>query len=383
VNGTVALVVLCLTAAPAPAGLLSGRFKPAGSLKVARSGHTATKLKDGRVLIAGGRGIELDELASAELYDPKTNKWKSVAPMATGRSGHTATLLHDGRVLVAGGTVHDMTSGSERFLALASTELFDPKTGQWTPGPQMKDARHWHSATLLDDGRVLVAGGARENKSYLASAELYEPESNAWSPAAPMAVPRCLHRAVKLSDGSVLITGGRDARALSSVERFEPASGEWSKGPELADPRQFHGAVALNDGRALVIGGAANSGLTNLCELWKPGEEKWSLAEHSLSMAHQAFAAVVLKNGDVLVTGGEPYDAVDSGAAQRFLPGEQRWCLAGTMASGRKHHTATLLDDGRVLVVGGVSGGVLEATAEAWEEAKGACVEPPGISLTP
>src|SRR5581483_9583647 len=108
---------------------------------------------------------------------------KPAAPMATGRSGHTATLLNDGRVLVAGGTVHDKTSGSERFLALASTELFDPKTGQWAPGPPMKDARHWHSATLLDDGRVLVAGGARENKSYLASAELYEPESNAFVPA--------------------------------------------------------------------------------------------------------------------------------------------------------------------------------------------------------
>jgi hypothetical protein len=188
---------------------------------------------------------------------------------------------------------------------------------------------------------------------------------------------------VKLKDGSVLVTAGRDARALSTVERFDPATLKWSAGPELADPRQYHAALTLDDGRVLVIGGAANTGLTNLCELWKPGEAKWALAEHSLSMAHQAFAAVTLKNGDVLLTGGEPYDAVDSAAAQRFEVAEQRWCLAGTMKSPRKHHTATRLDDGRVLVVSGISGGVLEASAELWDEARGPCVEPPGLTLGP
>jgi hypothetical protein len=131
------------------------------------------------------------------------------------------------------------------------------------------------------------------------------------------------------------------------------------------------------------VGGIASGGLSNLCELWRPGEPAWSLAEHSLSTAHASFGAVVLKGGDVLVTGGEAYASVDTQLAQRFVVAEQHWCIAGTMATSRKGHTATLLDDGRVLVTGGVSGGINESSAEIWEPAKGVCNEPAGLALEP
>jgi hypothetical protein len=159
--------------------------------------------------------------------------------------------------------------------------------------------------------------------------------------------------------------------------------GRWSAVPELSDARQQHAALVLDDGRVMVIGGVAPGGLTNLCELWKLGDEKWSLPEHSLSLAHASFDAVVLKGGDVLLTGGEAYSEVDTPLAQRFVTAEQKWCIAGNMLTSRKSHTATVLDDGRVLVTGGVSAGITEATTEIWEAAKGACNEPPGLALEP
>ncbi len=369
-----ALFLLLLAAAPADLG--SGRFKPAGQMSSPRVGHTATLLKDGRVLVVGGRE-GLTELGSADLFDPKKNAWRPAAKLEVGRSGHTATLLDDGTVLVAGGVAHT----GDRFVALSSTELYDPKKNAWSQGPSLNEARNVHTATKLADGRVLIAGGVREQAGTLSSVEAWKPGASSWEQLEPMNVPRSGHRAVALKDGSVLVVGGREVKTLQSTERW--SNGAWSTGPELSEPRQHHGLLQLTDGRVLCVGGVAATGLTNIAELWKPGEAKWSLAEHSLSMAHASFGAVLLKNGDVLVTGGEAYSAVDTALAQRFLVAEQRWCMAGNLATSRKHHTATLLDDGRVLIAGGVSAGITEASAEIWEAAKGPCNEPPGLALEP
>lgn len=384
-----------------------GAFKPAGSLKDARYLHTATKLNDGRVLVVGGRGVDgTRELDSVEVYEAKKNRWSVGPKLAIGRSGHTATLLLDGRVLVTGGTTHEVGADGSRFVAQASAELFEPNSNQWKPAAPLAQARNWHTATLLDDGRVLVVGGAREQKSHLATAELYDPAKDAWTAAAPMKQARCLHQAVKLSDGSVLVVGGRsnqlppdtaapdagmaqrphgDSRAatgfgapIASTERWTPAG--WTTLPEPVDPRQRHALVALPRGRAMTVGGATRTGLTNLAELWTPDAGAWVSPEHSLSMGLGSHSATAL-DGDVLVIGGEPPNSVDTARAQRYEAAEQRWCLAGELLSARKQHTATLLDNGKVLVAGGVSAGVCEATAELWEPRKGRCEEPPGPAL--
>ncbi len=384
------------------AGAPMGAFKAAGTLKDARYLHTATKLQDGRVLVVGGRGVDgTRELDTVELYEPKKNRWVAGPKLPSGRSGHTATLLLDGRVLVTGGTTHE----DNRFVAQASAELFDPKANQWKPAAAMAQARNWHTATLLDDGRVLVAGGAREQKSHLATAELYDPANDVWTAAAAMKQARCLHQAVRLSDGSVLVVGGRsnqqqpessapdagmaqrphgDSKAstgfgapIASVERWTPAG--WTSMPETVDPRQRHALVALPKG-AMAVGGATRTGLTNLAELWAPDAGAWVTPEHSLSMGLGSHTATAL-DGDVLVIGGEPPNSVDTSRAQRYEAAGQRWCLAGELLSSRKQHTATRLDDGKVLVVGGVSAGICEATAELWEARKGRCEEPPGPTL--
>ncbi len=384
-------------------------------MKAARYLHTATKLADGRVLVVGGRGIDgTVELASVELYDPKKNKWAVAKPLPAGRSGHTATLLADGRVLVVGGTTHEAGAEGSRFVALASVELYDPKAGTWKAGAPMAQARNWHTATLLDDGRVLVTGGAREQKSHLATTELYDAAKDAWTAGPPLKQSRCLHQAAKLTDGSVVVVGGRSNQEtrlpspampdaglaqrphgesktttgfgapIASAERWSPGGSGWGLMPEPVDPRQRHTLVALPQGSAMVLGGSTRTGLTNLAELWTPDAGPagaWVTPEHSLSMGLGSHSATALAGGDVVVIGGEPPNSVDTSRAQRYEAAAQRWCLAGELVSSRKQHTATLLDTGKVLVVGGVSAGISEPTAELWEPKKGKCEEPPGPSL--
>jgi LysM domain/Kelch motif len=205
-------------------------FATTGSMTTDRVGQTATLLSDGRVLIAGGFDTldnSLVALASAELYDPKTGTFSPTGPMTTARDGQTATLLADGRVLIAGGTsAANVGTGKE---ILASAELYDPRTGAFSPTGSMTTARIGHTANLLSDGRVLIAGGGNNTditSLSLASAELYDPRTGTFSPAGSMTTARFSQTATLLSDGRVLIAGGRDSsfNPLSSTELFDPSA---------------------------------------------------------------------------------------------------------------------------------------------------------------
>ncbi len=210
---SLARAALLLLVAGAPA-LAQGRVTSGGHLATARLDHTATLLPDGRLLVVGGRGVDgLTALASAELYQPRTGRWAPAAPLRTGRAQHTATLLPDGRVLVAGGVAVAGEGDAAAFLALASVELFSPATGRWTPGPPLAEARGNHTATLLPDGTVLVAGGTREGRGALASVEVLAPGAHAWAAAAPLPSPRWAHQAVRLGDGTS-VAGWLECRDL-------------------------------------------------------------------------------------------------------------------------------------------------------------------------
>lgn len=369
-----------------------GKVKPAGALAVARTHHTATLLKDGRVLVAGGRAADgLSTLASVEFYEPKKGTWQLGPPMQVGRSHHAATLLDDGRVLVTGGTTHQAAEGGHRFVALASAELFDPVKNAWTRVADMAEARNGHTATLLDDGTVLVVGGAREQRAHLASVERFDPKTGAWRAQAPLATPRWLHAAVHLADDSVVVVGGRSNASqggtgpgvsLDAVERFVPRTSSWESAPAMSEPRQRAGIAVLADGATVVAaGGQTVTSGTNYAETWRPGLPAWVPLENHLSTSLSGHSATRLPSGDLLVVGGEPPNAVDSARVQRWVAATKRWCLAGQLAASRKLHSATLLPDGSVLVVGGTSSGVPEKSAERWYDAKGTCEEPPGVSL--
>jgi large repetitive protein len=253
----------------------TGRFSAIGPITGGCTLCTATLLNDGRVLVAGGADLE-----PSLLYDPSTNAFATTGSMTTARVDHTATLLSDGRVLIAGG--FSVQGGP--LVGLASAELYDPKTGTFSPTGSMITARGSQTATLLSDGRVLIAGGAIEadiTGKFLASAELYDPKTGAFSPTGSMITARGVQTATLLSDGRVLIAGGSDLRliaggndspgdslaggGLASAELYDPTSGGFSPTGSMTTARAGQTATLLSDGRVLIAGGSDSS-----AELYQP-----------------------------------------------------------------------------------------------------------------
>lgn len=218
--------------------------------------HTATRLRDGKVLVTGGvvnDRFDGKVLSTAEFYDSSNGTWTATKRMSKARWGHTATLLLDGRVLVAGSYRH----GSD---PLASAELYDLGSGRWTATGNMTKRRGGHTATLLPDGRVLVVGGGAEDNSLeggprSASAEVYDPGSGKWTATGSMGTARIFHTATLLADGRVLVVndGPFDDRP-PSAELYDPSNGKWAVTASPAEARGGHTATLLLDGRVLVTG---------------------------------------------------------------------------------------------------------------------------------
>ena len=330
-----------------------------GSMAAARSGGTATLLRDGKVLVVGGsgdsRGSDVS-LASAELYDPGTRTWTSTGSMVSRRRGHTATLLPDGKVLVAGGD--DCCTGA-MVGTLASAELYDPVTGTWTATGSMTVGRGGHTATLLPDGKVLVAGGGKPFP--VASAELYDPVTGTWTATGSMGMPRMGHTATLLSNGRVLVAGGQngDASVLASAELYDQESGTWIATGNMTKPRLRHTATLLSDGTVLVAGGRPDTS----SERYSPDTGTW-VATGSMVAPRTLLTATLLADGDVLVTGGLPGGNPGEGAAlasaELYHSGPGTWTATTGMSAPRAGHTATLLRDGDVLVAGGGNRGAAE-----------------------
>jgi hypothetical protein len=328
---------------------------PAGSLAYGRHAHTATLLSDGLVLIVGGlqeRVAGSPGLASVEVYDPVSGTWNVTGSLDTGRWGHTAALLPDGTVLVAGGRAD--YSGP----ALASAEIYDPVSGTWSPAPPLSVPRCFHSSTRLADDRVLVAGGrfGTGGSEVHASAEIYDPVTGAWSPAGSLSTPREGHSATLLPDGQVLVVNGYYQTWLASAEVYDPVSGAWN---EIAAPLACHGvahtATLMFDGRVLIVGGACGAGTPGIrddVEIYDPATLTW-LATTALPAVREAHTASVLPDGSVLIVGGDNGDLPRYDSALIYDPASGLSSPTGSLATGRRNHTATLLDDGSVLVAGG------------------------------
>jgi WD40 repeat protein len=332
----------------------------------ARDDATATLLTDGRVLIAGpafSSAFPRATLASAELYDPKTGIFSPTDPTAEVPGGHTATLLSDGRVLIAGGD-GDLTANSGG--PLASAELWDPKTGKFAPTGSMITSRDGHTATLLSDGRVLIAGGfglvSSGTYGVLASAELYDPKTGTFTVTGSMTTARQYHTATRLSDGRVLITGGFDVSgaSLASAELYDPRTGTFTVTGSMTHARLFDTATLLSDSRVLMAGGwtgtEANSGLQTTiasAELYDPKTGTFS-PTGSMTTDRSGHTATALPDGRVLVAGGEDDSGASLASAELFDPRTGTFDTAGSMSTSRDGHTATLLSDGRVLIAGGI-----------------------------
>jgi WD40 repeat protein len=291
----------------------TGTFTPTGSMTTSRWGHTATLLSDGRVLIAGCKSQ-----APAELYDPTTATFHATGSMAVARCSHTATLLSDGRVLVAGG----LGQGAD-----TTAEVYDPRTGGFTPTGSMTASRHDHTATLLSDGRVLITGGTGTTaggttSKVHSSAEIYDPRTGKFSPTGSMATARQFDTATLLPDGRVLVVGGEDAlnMPLDSAELYDPKTGTFSPTGSMSDTWEGHTATLLPDGRVLVAGGLQNSMIVPVASavLYDP-ETGLFTTGGSMAAGRQGHTATLLADGRVLIAGGSSKGSV-IGSAEVFKP---------------------------------------------------------------
>jgi WD40 repeat protein len=226
----------------------TGTFSLAGSVVRPRVGHTATALRDGRVLIAGGLGLGSDEdiLASAEIYDPATGKFSSTGSMHTARENATATLLADGRVLVLGG---DQVCCGSSPVFVGSAEIYDPATGRFSTAGSFESPLTGFTATLLPDGRILIAGGQTLDGDPLSLAQLYDPATRTFTATGSMTTGRAGHLATSLLDGRVLVVGGAE---VGTAEIYDPATGRFSPTDSLMSGQGTDTATLLKDGRVLM-----------------------------------------------------------------------------------------------------------------------------------
>jgi len=357
-TATAAVLAAWLLTLPAiPALAAEVIWKPAGETASEHLDQTATLLHDGRVLVVGGHQYNSGSPSPVELYDPASGSWKPGPPTGEPRSGHAAVRLDDGRVLVAGG-VADLPDG-QRWLA--SAELFDPRSDSWSPAASMAAARYHPTLTVLPDGRVLVAGGADADE-VTAAAEVYDPVADRWSPVPPMSTPRMDAAALLLRTGQVLVAGGQadttESTSLNSAELFDYRTDGWRPAPNLRGGHADAIAAVMPDGSALVAGGFDFAGgfrlATSAAEYYDPVGARWS-AGPPLQLARGLAGYARLGDGSVLAVGGQSRVAnVRTEATGEVLdPRSRRWTLLPSSGLLREQPTVTALLSGAALVVGG------------------------------
>lgn len=356
---SVAAVVVGAIAMRGFAGTSSplGSIAPGPSMLEPRSGHSAILLRDGRVLIVGGMRRNQDFYRSAELFDPAIGKFQAAGEMNVARVGQGAVLLKTGKVLVVGGWIGGGCTDS--------AELYDPATGKFSSVSPMTARRGRPSVTLLNNGDVLIAGGADRGNipGGIASAELFHPAAMRFEAIASMHAGRISHTATLLQDGRVLIVGGRGESVTASAELYDPKTRLFTETGRLLTARYKHTAGLLRDGRVLIAGGSDERdwrGTLNSAEIYDPrtgrftavpamGESRFKLPEEAVQLAF----------GQLLVAGGSRH-------AEKYDPLTGKFtAISGDLGEAWHFMTETRLGDGRALLTGGYANNDL-ATARTW-----------------
>jgi Galactose oxidase, central domain len=347
-------------------------------MRVARSGHTATLLRDGRVLAVGGETANREMLDSTELFDPVTEQWSDGPRMATPRANHIASLLPTGQILIAGGGPSTPTSQALGGDVSAAAMIFDPTSNELVSVSSMHFARSHFGAVTLTNGRVLIVGGAGAEQvnvsncgaapycgpygKPLSKTELFEPETRSFSLAGDLTAPRLAFSVTAFAAPErVMVAGGWNPEAsplgLRSTESYDASTRLWTPWAQLPGPgREHHGAARLGSDRIVVAGGKEPN--------VSPLHTSVLLSNQGTAMEGPNFSAprttpgiVTLQSGDVLVVGGFNQRAKSGQTVLRestILSTEATWTKIGDLNAGRLLHTTTLLSDGRVLVCGGI-----------------------------
>ncbi|HKE28259.1 MAG TPA: kelch repeat-containing protein [Bryobacteraceae bacterium] len=391
------VLLLVLLASPDGAKLLgqsAGTFTPAGSMTTPRVGHTATLLYDRKVLIAGGENASWALLSSTETYDTATQTFTPSGNMTVARSGHTATLLADGRVLIVGGD------------SVGSAEIYDPVTGNFTATGDLLAAptRTGFNATLLANGKVLITGGFvgyTDSGYVIGDAELYDPATGMFTAAGSYSgslasldinIGGFGSTSTLLPDGTVLFATEPAAQVYDPVSAafsvrgtmFVASVGGGSFAPDYIVDQT---ATLLLNGKVLTAGGEQeDAGRFNTAELYDAASGLF-IPTGSMVKARDGHTATLLPDGSALMAGGDSQTCEDNGcwasgiesSAELYDPVKGTFTEVGNMISSRTFHTATLLNNGDVLIAGGLTdvgpepvGGFLEesiASAELYHPA--------------
>jgi Kelch motif len=331
-------------------------WTPANPMNKARGFFVAAELLNGNVLVAGGFDGSIANFIfpDAEIYNLHTGAWTPIAPMNTARAAPVAVRLENGRVMVIGGA-------DENFNVLASAEIYDPSTNTWSLTAPMNDARFEDFVAVLLPGRkVLVAGGAGSDFSSLTSAEIYNEATNTWTLTGSMNVGRGEFVNVVLHDSRVLVAGGAatDFTPIASAEIYNPVSGTWTLTGSMSTARADPGAVRLLDGRVLVAGGDSSEEEPRFtsAEIFDPHTGQWSpTGDMTTGRSETEYASVLLPDGRVLVPGGHTAFQTPVSSSDLYDPRTGTWTPAGSMSVVRAGHSAIVLRGNRgVLVMGGL-----------------------------
>jgi hypothetical protein len=313
--------------------------------------HTATLLTSGKVLITGVLGVNgiNAPLASADIYNPSTGKWTFTGSMSVGRAAFTATLLQNGELLVVGGT-------GDTANCFATAEIYNPSTGSWAATGRMIEPRCLHMATLLPSGEVLVAGGVDSlfnTRNTEGTAELYNPSTGVWQATGLLNVSRASGAAL-LENGKVLVADGYNTvnnttTYLASAELYDPSTARWSFTASMQEPTAAPTTpVLLTNGDVLIADEA---------QVYNPGIASWTSTGPLPETAGPPSVATLLNTGNVLASGTRCTYRGCGGAASNgcflYAFSSNTWTATGSMNDARLSHTSTLLPSGKVFVAGG------------------------------
>jgi hypothetical protein len=339
-TGALLLSICCYESGVRATGRTSGSIITTGAMIAARFDHAAVLLPTGHVFIVGG--IERNGVMqpSAELFDPATGRFTITGrPLTQHGWGVTATLLRDGKVLVAGGS-----TGCDSPCYTASAELYDPATGTFAPTGKLTVPRAQARAVLLRNGDVLYVGGTAVTESNpVLTAELYQPSTGTFTLIGPTHLSDAT-QIVLLNDGRALVAGS------SGADLYDPSTRRLTATGAMTVPRSKFGGALLPDGRVLLAGGQAGGPWgtrVTSTQIYDPRTRRFSSGPDLNEQRSKLSKAVVsLKDGRVLIAGGAEQPEVYDPHSDVFVP------MGGAKLDGFCFSTATLLDDGRVLLAG-------------------------------
>jgi hypothetical protein len=289
--------------------------------------------------------------------------WVAGPSLGVPRAGFSATLLDDEGVLICGGYTPGVSSGCERF---------DPKTNSFSGAGDMSVARHSHRAVKLKNGQVLLCGGMNGLGASVGSCDRYEPRDGGWAPTGSLSAPRNLHTMTLLADGTVLVAGGRnDSAILATSELYDPTTGSWIAVGDLPSPRLEPRATLLSDGRVLLMGGEnPMSTAQSTCAAYDSSARAWTTTA-PMSHSRRSFGATLLPDGKLLVIGGTDENGAPVTEGERFDPLTNLWSPTGPSVD-HFGGTLSLLADGRAVVAGGYTQGMVEGVTEIFDSQTGA-----------